>query len=563
MRLLFFLPVLAGLASALPASTSQPNKVLENRAEKVTVTLPYATVIGKDDSSVESFNGIPYAEPPEGPLRLKPPKKLERDLGEVDATGRAPACPQMYLTTENENLFLDIVGDFLTLPILEPLNGQEDCLTMSVQRPSGTKEGDKLPVLFWIFGGGFELGATNAHDAAGLVKASAEMSQPFIFVSVNYRVGAFGFMPGREILEDGSANLGLLDQRMGLEWTADYIEAFGGDPEKVTIWGQSAGSISVLDQMVLHRGNNTYKDKKLFRGTIMNSGSIIPAHAVDSPKAQAVYDKVVQTAGCHEASNTLECLRELDYTKFLQAGNSVPGIVSYHSVALSYLPRPDGTVLPDTPDKLVTNGEYAAVPMIVGSQEDEGTMFSLFQPNLTTTDDVVEYLSDLFFHDMSTQEIEGLVETYPEDASEGSPFRTGILNELYPGFKRVAALLGDLVFTLTRRVFLEVAADANPDVPSWSYLFSRNYGTPVLGTFHGSELGAIFDGTSESMHAYYVNFVNNLDPNEGEAGLLEWPRWRDGRELMWFVKDGTEILDDDFRGASFEYIKEHVDTLRI
>lgn len=562
MKAITLLPGLAAFAAALPAAEPQPAKVLEDRADKVTVTLPHATVIGSTDSSVETFKGIPYAEPPEGPLRLKPPKRLERDLGEVDATGKAASCPQMYFSTDDANFLFDLVGDFLTLPIMSGVVGQEDCLTMSVQRPSGTKAGDKLPVLFWIFGGGFEFGATDGHDATGMIESSAEMGQPFIFVSVNYRVGAFGFMPGKEILEDGSANLGLLDQRMGLEWTADYVEAFGGDPEKVTIWGQSAGSISVLDQMVLYGGDNTYKDKKLFRGAIMNSGSIIPADNVDVPKAQAVYDKVVETAGCEEADDTLGCLRELEFTDFLRAGNSVPAIISFSSVALSYLPRPDGTALPDTPDKLITNGNYAAVPFLIGDPEDEGTLFSIFQPNLTSTDDVVEYLGNLYFPNMATEEIEGLVDTYSDKVTAGSPFRTGIFNELYPGFKRLAAILGDLVFTLTRRVFLEVATEANADVPSWSYMWSRGYGTPVLGSYHGQELGDIMDGTDD-MHIYYANFVTNLDPNKGEGELMKWPLWKEERKLMWFAKGRTEIIADDFRKESSEYIKEHVDVLHI
>ena len=566
MKAQLLLPSLAGLAYALPTAEPQPAKPLEDRAAKVTVALPHATIIGNDESSVESFAGIPYAEPPEGPLRLKPPKRLERDLGEFDATGSAPACPQMYLSTDNPNRFFDIVGDILTLPVFGEINGQEDCLTMNIQRPSGTKAGDKLPVLFWIYGGGFEFGSTDGHDASGMVKAAVEMGQPFIYVSVNYRVGSFGFMPGKEILEDGSANLGLLDQRMGLEWTADHIEAFGGDPEKVTIWGQSAGSISVMDQLALYGGDNTYKDKKLFRGAIMNSGSIIPSDPVDCPKGQVVYDKVVQTAGCSEASDTLECLRGLEYTDFLRAGNSVPGIISYNSVALSYLPRPDGKVLPDTPDELVAQGKYAAVPMIIGSQEDEGTLFSLFQPNLTTTEDVVQYLGDLYFAGMTTEQITELVETYSPQTQEGSPFRTGKFNELYPGFKRLAAMLGDLVFTITRRLFLEVTGEVNPDVPSWSYLSSHAYGTPVLGTYHGSELGDIFDGKDgRTEHIYYINFVVNQDPNKGAGGdeLMEWPQWKESKSLMWFLKDGWEMLDDDFRADTYRWLKENVGILHI
>ena len=181
----------------------------------------------------------------------------------------------------------------MNLPLLQTVtNAGEDCLTVNVQRPAGTKADAKLPVLFWIFGGGFELGSTAMYDGASLVAESVAQGKPIVFVAVNYRVGGFGFMPGKEVLEDGSANLGLLDQRLGLQWVADNIAAFGGDPEKVTIWGESAGAISVLDQMMLYDGDNSYKGKPLFRAGIMNSGSIVPADPVDCPKGQAIYDRV-------------------------------------------------------------------------------------------------------------------------------------------------------------------------------------------------------------------------------------------------------------------------------
>lgn len=141
----------------------------------------------------------------------------------------------------------------------------------------------------------------------------------------------------------------------------------------MTIWGESAGAISVLDQMILYDGNHNGKNgKPLFRAAIMNSGSIVPADPVDCPKAQSVYNTVVAKAGCSTASSTLDCLRSVDYDTFLGAANSVPGILSYSSVALSYLPRPDGTAMTLSPDVLVSQGKYAKVPFIVGDQEDEG-----------------------------------------------------------------------------------------------------------------------------------------------------------------------------------------------
>ena len=124
--------------------------------------------------------------------------------------------------------------------------------------------------------------------------------------------------------------------------------------------------------MVLYDGDNTYKGKPLFRAGIMDSGSIIPADPVDCPKAQNVYDTVVDVAGCSGASSTLDCLRGLDYETFLGATNSVPGILSYTSIDLSYLPRPDGKVFTVSPDVSITEGNYAKVPFIIGDQEDEG-----------------------------------------------------------------------------------------------------------------------------------------------------------------------------------------------
>ncbi len=413
------------------------------------------------------------------------------------------------------------------------------------------------------------------YDGSGLVSAAAANGKPYIFVAVNYRVGGFGFMPGAEILADGSSNLGLLDQRMGLEWVADNIAAFGGDPTKVTIWGESAGAISVFDQMALYDGNINYNGKPLFRGGIMNSGSVIPADPVDCPQGQAIFDAVVKEAGCSSASDKLACLRALDYETFLNAANSVPGILSYNSVALSYLPRPDGTVLTQSPELLVLSNKYAAVPMIIGDQEDEGTLFSLFQENVTDTDSLVSYLSTIFFKDATPQQLADFVATYDDDITAGSPFRTGIFNELYPGFKRLAAILGDLVFTLTRRVFLDKALSVNPSVPAWSYLSSYDYGTPILGTFHGSDILQVFYGVlpdyaSASIQNYYANFVYNLDPNnatggtgKGSAVRMKWPQWSQGQQLMNFFNDDASLLSDNFRSDSYNWIISNMEVLHI
>ncbi|KAF2968037.1 hypothetical protein GQX73_g5543 [Xylaria multiplex] len=552
-----------GLAAAAP--TSPP---LEERAT-VSVVTPQGTIVGTSAGGVENFAGIPFADPPVGNLRLRPPQRRTKSLGTFDASGAGPSCPQFFFSVEGD-LLPSLLGQLINTPLLQTVTGQtEDCLTMRVQRPAGTAANAKLPVFFWIFGGAFELGSPQMYDASRLISNGVDQKKPFIFVAVNYRVGGFGFMPGKEILADGAGNLGLLDQRMGLEWVQDNIAAFGGDPTKVTIWGESAGSISVYDQMALYGGNNTYKGNKLFRAAIMNSGSIVPADRLDCSRCQDIYDKVVKSAGCSGSKDTLQCLRDADYDTFLNAANSVPGALSYTSVALSYLPRPDGVALPDSPDVLARNGQYAAVPMIIGDLEDEGTLFSLFQSNITTEAKLIDYLSTVFFQKATRNQVAEYVGTYSSALSAGSPFRTGILNSPYSQFKRLAAILGDAVFTLTRRLFLEIATEVNPSVPSWSYLGSYNYGTPILGTFHGSDILQVFYGilpnhASKAFQSYYFSFLYTMDPNNGApAGTKTWPQWKEGKQLMNIYNTFSTLLKDDFRSASSEWLGKNVDILHI
>jgi len=306
----------------------------------------------------------------------------------------------------------------------------------------------------------------------------------------------------------------------------------------------------------------------LFRAAIMNSGSVVPADPVDCPKGQAVYDTVVAAAGCSSANDTLECLRGVPYETLLNATNSVSSLLSYTSVALNYLPRPDGTVLTESPEVLVAAGKYAPVPFIIGDQEDEGTIFALFQSNITTIDELVTYFQTLFFNSATTAQLEELIATYPNVTTDGSPFRTADLNNWYPQYKRIAAILGDLTFTLTRRAFLTLTTALNPSIPSWSYLSSYDYGTPILGTFHGSDILQIFYGivpdyASLATYAYYLSFIYNLDPNDGTILFPDWPQWSEGNELMnFYALDGT-LLADNFREDSYNFITENIASLHI
>lgn len=370
MQRLFVFSLTVILVNVVSAVLISP---FESSTQK-TVKTPAGTIIGSVFDHVEYYRGIPFAQPPTGSLRLKPPVRLEQ-FNTVKATGIGPACPQM-MATDFPPLFLEaLAGPGVSTKVLlgEALgNATEDCLTISVMRPKGTAPNANLPVLFWIYGGGFQIGSAQPYNGSVLIPRAVAQQKPFILVAVNYRLGGFGFLGGSEILADGSANLGLLDQRMGLEWVADNIAAFGGNPDAVTIAGESAGSLSVFHQLALYDGNHLYKGRPLFRAAIMNSGSIVALDPVDGPKAQAVFDKVAEAAGCSlTTTDKLECLRRVDYATYLNATNSVPMFLSYNSIALSYLPRPDGKILTASTDVLAQKRKYALVPIIVGDMEDE------------------------------------------------------------------------------------------------------------------------------------------------------------------------------------------------
>lgn len=587
MKLAFVSAITAGLwpiVAAVPA----PSAAAKDATGPVTVTISSGTILGQAGDTVDTFNGIPFADPPIGDLRFRPPVRLSRHLGKFDATGVAASCPAgPVFSLEHLTPPPDVapaISGLLHPPnitegtaasaILESSAGEpavefsEDCLTINVQRPHGVEAGAGLPVLFWIFGGGFVAGSASKFDGTKLIETGVLHDQPFIFVAVNYRVGAWGFMPGREILEEGSGNAGLLDQRMGLEWVADNIECFGGDPTKVTIWGESAGAISVFDQLVLYDGNAKYKGNDLFRAAIMNSGSITPVDPLDTQKGQDVYDAVKKAAGC-DVDDSLTCLRGLDNDVFTVAANSLPGIISYQSLALSYLPRPDGRALTDSPDVLAKAEKFHHVPMILGNQEDEGTLFSIFQQDMGSTDKIVKYLSRYYLHSATDQQVTDLVNTYSEKIVDGSPYRTFFNFQAYPGKKRITSILGDLVFDLIRRVSLQIFYSVSPELPTWAYFSSYNY-DPILGIFgtsHGSDIAVLFNKENTnyptiSGRTYYINFLYNLDPNNGTRSDLFWPEWSQGHQLLHFNAKNNSLKEDTYRNSSYSFMFNHIDSLR-
>lgn len=264
----------------------------------------------------------------------------------------------------------------------------------------------------------------------------------------------------------------------------------------------------------------------------------------------------------------------------MNATNSEPTLLSYQSIALSYLPRPDGTFLSTSPEAAVTSNKFAKVPFIIGDMEDEGTLFAALASNISTTEQFSQYLKQYYFSNPAA-DVDNFISKYPDDPAAGSPFRTGSDNNAFPQYKRMAALLGDATFTLTRRIVLNYTSTIAPEVPSWSYLGIFDHGTPYVGTLHGSDLLQVFYGERDNYAAsavllYYLNFVYNLDPNNGTGGaepqpgiggrptpsLIKWPRWSEGHTLVQFDADSFNYTQDDFRQEPFDFLYDHAKNLR-
>lgn len=183
------------------------------------VQLANIKVVGSSSFGIDSFKGIPFAQPPVGNLRLKPPQPITTSQGTLYATATPRACPQgsapinAASTVSNANTSAVISQ----IPSTDVSNVAEDCLTLNVQRPSTATNSSKLPVLFWIYGGGWVAGSTASYDGSSIVSTSVSQKKDIVYVSVNYRLGAFGWLSSKQLAAEGSTNLGLRDQRLALQ----------------------------------------------------------------------------------------------------------------------------------------------------------------------------------------------------------------------------------------------------------------------------------------------------------------------------------------------------------
>jgi para-nitrobenzyl esterase len=509
------------------------------------------------NGTVRAYLGIPYAAPPVEERRWLPPQPVEPWRDTLETTQFSPGCMQ----------------DALPVPAdAEPFFGagatefNEDCLYLNVW--SAAQPPDQLPVLVWIHGGGLVLGdgAETASDGTSLA------ARGVVVVTINYRLGPFGYLAHPLLREesehDASGNYGLLDQIAALQWVQRNISAFGGDPNRVTIFGESAGSWSVNYLMAtpLARG--------LFAGAIGQSGGVF------GPLASVVTRDAAELAGHHLAEITLgpfgeghrhqvvtlDGLRLAPAEDLLGAAANPPrpnrdGWVKPDSENYAFPTRPhiDGWVMPDSVRNIFAAGLQNDVPVIVGANADEGTALrALGQTEGIATIDQ--------YREQARQEYDSLADAYL------AVYPAATDQEVVP---RLIDSLGDGAFVWEMRTWARMMETVSS--PAYLYFFTRvppATDSELYGAYHTAEIPYVFnnllggsrywyanrnyDNTdrklSEVMSSYWINFATSGNPNQDD--LPEWPVYTRESEVSMEFGD-TVRATESIRKERLDFFDEY------
>ena len=517
MRTRYILLVTTIALTAIPVLASDSPPI-------VNVTMGKLSGTHDSKTGLDEFKGIPYATPPVGPLRWKPPQPVTAWTGmrQVDRFG--PRCMQRPLYSD----------------MLFRSNGvSEDCLYLNVWTPAHSSD-KKLPVLVYFYGGGFSAG-----DGSELRYDGASLAQRgIITVTVNYRLDVFGFLAlpalAAESPEHATGNYGLLDQNAALRWTHQNIAAFGGDPNQVTIGGESAGSMSVSAQMA------SPLSKGLMQRAIGESGAILGNL---KPRPLALAEQQGQTFEQRVGAHSLEQLRAMDANTLLNAAGEkdVP----------EFDPTIDGYFLPRSPEAIYQAGEQAHIPLLVGANSQEGDYISLLGDKAPTP---ANYRA-------------AMEKRLGKHAAEAL--------KLYPASTEVevkasgTAFAGDQFIAFATWRWMNVQRQTG-QAPVYYYYFTQprpakrdGSAGPDAGAVHSGEIeyalgnlstNRVFAWTaadhhvSDIMQGYWANFIKTGHPNG--AGLPNWPAvaGKDGGLLRQVIGVDTHVSVDHNAGR-YEFMQ--------
>ncbi|KAK6517398.1 hypothetical protein TWF281_004055 [Arthrobotrys megalospora] len=525
-----------------------------------TASIKNGTVHGIKDNvwNQDYFLGIPYARPPVGPLRFRPPQHINSKLGNIQAKGYGFHC--FGFGSDQDGY-----------------EQSEDCLTLNIVRPAGTSPNAKLPVALWIHGGGFVMGggADIRYNMSFMVDQSKQINSPIIGITINYRLSGWGFLASAEVEGTQNLNVGLKDQRLAMHWVKENIKAFGGDPDKVTIFGESAGGASVGFQQIAFNGRND----GLFRGAIQQSGSAILYGPTSAAKDfQPFYDELVTAVGCVDEPSPLNCLR-----------NASASAINAVMTNQFWQPVIDGQFVTEYGSQALKTGRYVKVPTIVGTTSDEGASFGQIGAN--NDSDIANYMAGASKWTPAT--IQELLSRYPADVSVPPAENFTGLDDgtsLYGlAYHRAAAIVGDFMFIANRRHTAEILASQG--VPVWSFRFRALVnGLPEYGgAGHFAEVGFVFHnlngdgyngpydngnplggpkaaeyaGLANFMCRSWIRFIAHRDPRTGTTHSdLKWVPYSHGsgkRQIVFDIAStgGSYIETDDFRQAGIAFMNEY------
>ncbi len=484
-----------------------------------TVETRSGPVQGSELDSLAVFRGIPFAASPVGELRFAAPRPPERWTATLDCTGFGPSAPQHPSALEQMLGGSDVRYD-------------EDCLRLNVWSPGCDQAG--RPVLVWIHGGGFLTGSGSIpwYDGAHLAARDA------VVVTVNYRLGVLGYLHLEELGAgfEGSGNAGLLDQVAALGWVRDNIEAFGGDPANVTVFGESAGAMSIGSLL------GTPQADGLFGRAILESGAC--SHVHDSDYATEVARKFLAEIGADISE-----LRSLPLDTLMDAQQRVSSGFAFED-GLPFQPVVDGRVIPAHPLDRVAAGMVAGVELLLGTTLEEMNMFLLMEPALAQLDEAaVAARVDAFF-----------VPQGQEPGHALAAYRERLANA--PVSEVLSAALTDHTFRIPAIRLAEAQVAHQPNV--WMYLFT--FSSPAfggaLGACHALEVPFVWDNLdatgaamfvggvgpahqrlAKQMGDAWVSFARNGSPAADD--LPDWPRYDLARRrTIRFDVDEIEVIED-------------------
>ena len=464
------------------------------------VETPSGPVQGARGVGFVAFEGIPYAEPPIGDLRWRAPIPAAT-WSEPIASAIPDECPQAALGFES---------------------GAEDCLYVNVYTPDPLPEG--APVMVWIHGGAFIFGEGVQTDEKTRGDFLAR-DHGLVVVSMNYRLGALGFMAHPALTTEAagtSGNYGFLDQVLALEWVRDHVASFGGDPSNVTIVGESAGGMSVCLHM------QSPESAGLFHRAVTQSG-FCEDDVPSLGDAEAVGVELSTALGCEGSPDSLACLRDKTVDEIFAADASPTGMTAL-TAERRWWPTIDGTIVPDTFLAQVGAGDFNRVPAIVGWNADEGTLFIALAELDGVIADEATYRTGIerlaMQHGLAVADVEA---AYPlaDYASPGDALAAALGHAtLACPSRRAARALAEHVET---RVYRFEYPGADFQLPS----------DRALGAFHSAEIQFVFGhpatlgrytftGEGLALHeivsGYWARFVRTGDPNDA-AAPAEWPPW--------------------------------------